>query len=127
MCYTYCTSTLECGELSIVYTSLLHYFDVSLVMLVGELPWKCRICSEGYKEPAVLRRHMESRHAGSPGFQCTAECGELFVYQSQLVTHRKSCQKAQVSACLHLLGLEWLTCVYVEYVFRLKWKCLNSV
>ncbi len=89
-------ATLECGELPIVYTPLLHYFNVSLVMLVGELPWMCRICSHGYKEPAVLRRHMDSRHGGSPGFQCIAECGELFKYQSQLVTHRKSCQKAQV-------------------------------
>ena len=61
----------------------------------GERPWKCRLCTDSFKEPAVLRKHMTSRHDGMPGFSCD-DCGELFEFQLKLRNHRKVCEKAQV-------------------------------
>ena len=66
-----------------------------ILLSPGTLPWQCRLCSDAFKEPVGLRRHMTSRHDGLPGFSCSG-CDALFEYQVKLRQHRKTCEKAQV-------------------------------
>ena len=42
-------------------------FYFQLFKISGEVPYTCRLCGRGCKEPGVLYKHMASLHEGQPG------------------------------------------------------------
>ncbi|XP_039989567.1 zinc finger protein 543-like isoform X1 [Xiphias gladius] len=56
----------------------------------GEKPFGCSVCGKRYIETGNLKKHMRV-HTGEKPFSCSV-CGRRFNYQSQVKTHKCSCE-----------------------------------